>query len=52
MDDVRCVGHPDPDLFPLQLLAALGAYRFFALKPEVDIDFDVAPAKGQSDLWQ
>lgn len=38
--------------FLMNLLAAMGAYRYFAVKPEVNFDFDVTPSNGQLVLWQ
>lgn len=38
--------------FLMNLLAAMGAYCFFAVKPEVNFDFEVAPSDGQLVLWQ
>lgn len=38
--------------FLMNLLAAMGAYCFFAKKPEVNFDFDVPESIGQLDLWQ
>ncbi len=37
--------------FLMNLLAAMGAYCFFATKPEVNFDFDVPESSGQLVLW-
>lgn len=36
----------------MNLLAAMGAYCFFAVRPEVNFDFYVAPSNGQLVLWE
>ncbi|MCI7069427.1 MAG: transposase, partial [Bacteroides pyogenes] len=33
--------------FLINLLSAIGAYCFFAVKPEVNFNFDIAPTDGQ-----
>ena len=38
--------------FIMNMLAAMGAYCFFVVKPKVNFDFDVAPSDGQLVLWQ
>ncbi len=38
--------------FLMNLLAAMGAYCFFAVKPEVNFDFDIEPSNGQLVLRQ
>lgn len=38
--------------FLMNLLAAMGAYCFFATKPEVNFDYEVPEANGQLALWQ
>lgn len=38
--------------FIMNLLAAMGAYCFFATKPEVNFDFEVPVSNGQLFLWQ
>ena len=38
--------------FLMNLLAAIGAYCFFSVKPGVNFDFDVAPSGGQLVIWQ
>ena len=38
--------------FLMNLLAAMGAYCFFAVKPEVNFDFEVDPSDGQLAIWQ
>ncbi len=35
----------------MNLLAAMGAYCFFATKPEVNFDFEVPESNGQLVLW-
>ncbi len=37
--------------FLMNLLAAMGAYCFFATKPEVNFDFEVPESNGQLVLW-
>lgn len=37
--------------FLMNLLAALGAYCFFAEKPSVNFDFDIAASSGQLTIW-
>lgn len=37
--------------FQMNLLAAMGAYCIFAVKPEVNFDFEVMPLNGQLILW-
>lgn len=36
----------------MNMLAAMGAYCFFAVKPKENFDFDVAPSDGQLVLWE
>ena len=38
--------------FLMNMLAAIGAYCFFATKPEVNFYFDVATSNGQMTIWQ
>ncbi len=38
--------------FLMNLLAGMGAYCFFTVKPEVNFDFEVVPSDGQLVLWQ
>lgn len=38
--------------FIMNLLAAMGAYCFFATKPEVNFDFEIPESDGQLVLWQ
>lgn len=38
--------------FLINMLAAIGAYCFFATKPEVNFDFEVPQTKSQLVLWQ
>ena len=38
--------------FLMNMLAAIGAYCFFATKPEVNFDFEVPESNGQLVLWQ
>lgn len=37
--------------FLMNLLGAMGAYCFFAVKPKVNFDFDVPKSDGQLVLW-
>ena len=37
--------------FLMNLLGAMGAYCFFAVKPEINFDFDVPVSDGQMVLW-
>ena len=37
--------------FLMNMLAAIGAYCFFATKPEVNFDFEVPVSNGQLVLW-
>ena len=37
--------------FLMNLLGAMGAYCFFAVKPEVNFDFEVSASDGQLVLW-
>ena len=37
--------------FLMNLLGAMGAYCFFAVKPEVNFDFEVTASGGQLVLW-
>ena len=39
------------DRILMNLLAAMGAYCFFATKPEVNFDFEVPESSGQLVLW-
>ena len=42
-----------PELaFIMNLLAAMGAYCFFATKPEVNFEYEVPESNGQIVLWQ
>ena len=36
----------------MNLLAAMGAYCFFATKPEVNFEYEVPESNGQIVLWQ
>lgn len=38
--------------FLINLLSAIGAYCFFAVKPEVNFNFDIAPTDGKLVLWK
>ena len=38
--------------FLMNMLAAIGAYCFFATKPEVNFHFEVPESNGQLVLWQ
>ena len=38
--------------FLMNMLAAMGAYCFFAVKPAVNFDFDIEPGNGQLVLWE
>ena len=38
--------------FLMNMLAAIGAYCFFATKPEVNFDFEVPGSGGHLVLWQ
>ena len=38
--------------FIMNLLAAMGAYCFFATKPEVNFEYEVPESNGQIVLWQ
>ena len=38
--------------FIMNLLAAMGAYCFFATKPEVNFDYDVPESNGQLVFWR
>ena len=38
--------------FLMNMLAAMGAYCFFAVKPAVNFDFDIVPGNGQLVLWE
>ena len=38
--------------FLMNMLAAIGAYCFSAIKPEVNFDFEVPESDGQLTLWQ
>ena len=38
--------------FIMNLLAAMGAYCFFAVKPQVNFDFEIGQSDGQLTIWQ
>ena len=38
--------------FLMNLLAAVGAYCFFAAKPQVNFDYEVPESNGQLVIWQ
>lgn len=38
--------------FLMNMLSAMGAYCFFAVKPGVNFDFEMVPSNGQLTLWQ
>lgn len=38
--------------FLMNMLAAIGAYCFFSIKPEVNFDLEIPEANGQPVLWQ
>lgn len=40
------------NIFIMNLLAAMGAYCFFATKLEVNFDYEVPESNGQLLLWQ
>lgn len=38
--------------FLMNMLAAIGAYCYFAIKPEVNFNFEEPESNGQLVLWQ